>query len=397
LGQNFSVSGRRVAAVGCTPFDAAGVRDSAIYIYELPQPLPAATRIQDTFEDLNSAGWTPWGFTDWSVVSSGGTRVFRQTNTQGDARAIFEGFAGGNQSIQADLKVNALTGTGTHWAGLMARYTDAGNFYYLMHGASTLQIRKIVNGAFGPIASTPFTLQVGRKYRFRLEAVGTWLRAYVDDRLMLTVRDTAHSAGRTGLLMFKANAEYDNIVVTSSPYTTLHADSFNGTDDEKFTPPWLTSPASAWARATTGAGAQVFKQSETTGVARAVHGAPTNDQIMTADIRPTAFHASGGSVGLLARYANASTYYYAFLHSSGKVSLQRWMNGQITVLDEAPFTITAGTSYRMRLEAIGSFLRLYVNGRFVAEAVDSTIPQGRYGLITYRGAAEFDNFNASRP
>ena len=132
LGQNFSVSGRRVAAVGCTPFDTAGRRDSAIYVYELPETLPAVTLVQDTFEDLNSAEWTPWGFTNWRVVSSGGTQVFRQTNTQGDARAIFEGFEGGNQSIQADLKVNAFAGTTTHWAGLMARYTDSRNFYYLM-------------------------------------------------------------------------------------------------------------------------------------------------------------------------------------------------------------------------------------------------------------------------
>jgi hypothetical protein len=165
-----------------------------------------------------------------------------------------------------------LAGTGTHWAGLMARYIDSRNFYYLMHDANTLQIRKIVNGVFGPIASTPFTLQVGRKYRFRLEAVGTWLRAYVDDRLMLTVRDTAHNEGRTGLAMWKANAEYDNVVITSSPYTTLHADSFNGTADENVTLAWVTSPASAWARATTGAGAQVFKQSVANGDARAVHG-----------------------------------------------------------------------------------------------------------------------------
>jgi hypothetical protein len=118
---------------------------------------------------------------------------------------------------------------------------------------------------------------------------------------------------------------------------------------------------------------------------------------VTTDIRPTTFHASGGWAGLMARYVDTRTYYYAFLQSSGKVSLRRWMNGQITVLDEAPFAVTAGASYRMRLEAIGSYLRLYVNSQFVAEAVDTAIPQGRYGLVTYRAAAEFDNFNASRP
>src|SRR6185503_6742760 len=162
------------------------------------------------------------------------------------------------------------------------------------------------------------TLQVGRKYRFRLEAVGTWLRAYVNDRLMLTVRDAAHRTGRTGLAMWKANTEYDNVVITSSPYTTLHADSFNRTDDEKLTPPWVTSPGTGWAHVTTGAGAQVFRQSAD-GNARAAHGAPTSDQIVTADVRPATFYASGGWAGLMARHVNASAYYFAFLQKSGTV------------------------------------------------------------------------------
>jgi len=117
-----------------------------------------------------------------------------------------------------------------------------------------------------------------------------------------------------------------------------HADSFNATDDEKAAPPWITAPATAWARATTAAGAQVFKES-VDGDARAVHGAPTNDQIVTADIRPTTFYAGGGWAGLMARYVNASAYYFALLQNGGTVSLRRWMNGQVTVLDEAPFAV----------------------------------------------------------
>lgn len=367
-----------------------------IYVFELPDPLPAVARVQDTFEDRNAAGWTPVGMTDWRVVSSGGTQVFRQSNVQDSARAIFEGFEGGNQSIQADLKENAFSGT-VHWAGLVARYTDSRNFYYLMHDTGTLQIRKRVNGISGPLATTPFTLQVGRKYRFRLEAVGTWLRAYVDDRLMLTVRDNSLSDGRSGLAMWKTNAEYDNVVISSSPYTTLHADSFNGTPDENAMPPWATSPANAWARTTTASGAMVFRQSVTDVTARAIHGAPTQDQIVTASLRPRSFHASGGWVGLTARYVDQQNYYFVLLHSSGKASLRRRLNGQTTILDEAPFTVAAGTSYRVRLDAIGSSLRLYVNGLLLAEAEDAAIPQGRYGLTTYRAVAEFDNFNASRP
>ena len=160
------------------------------------------------------------------------------------------------------------------WSGLVVRYTDSRNYYYLMNGPNnTLQIRKIVNGVFGPIASTPFTLALGSTYRLRLEAVGTRVRAFVDGRQVLDVRDTSHAQGKAGLAMWKTNADYDNVVISTSPYTTLHADSFSGTDEENASPPWETSPANVWSRVTTSAGATVFRQSLASGDARAVHGA----------------------------------------------------------------------------------------------------------------------------
>lgn len=278
----------------------------------------------------------------------------------------------------------------------MARYTDSANFYYLMNGKDTLQIRKIVNGVYGPIATTPFTMQVGRNYRFRLEAIGTRLRAYVDDKLMLDVRDTALVSGRAGVAMWKADAQFDNVVVSTSPNTTLHADSFSGTPDEQATAPWALAPENAWSRSTR-SGATIMRQSSTAGDARAVHGAYTEDQVITADIRPTSFHPEGGFVGLMARYLADTHYYYVLLTKSGKASLRRYWAGTVTVLEEVPMPVTLGTSYKVRFEAVGNQLRLYVNGNLMAEAQDDEFTVGRFGMVTYRGAAEFDNFKVTRP
>jgi hypothetical protein len=33
----------------------------------------------------------------------------------------------------------------------------------------------------------------------------------------------------------------------------------------------------------------------------------------------------------------------------------------------------------------------------MAEAQDATFTHGRYGMVTYRAAADFDSFRASRP
>lgn len=394
LGQNIAVSGNTIAAAGFSaPAPGSDTIEGAIYIFELPEALPESVRVEDDFEDMNAAGWTPQGNTNWRVLVSNNNYVFRQTNMQGDARAILDAPLSQNQSIQADVKVNSFP---TGWVGLMVRYTDPLNFYYLLADNKSIEIRRIVNGAFGPIASVPFSVVPGRTYRLRLEAVGTWLRLYVDSRLVTQVRDDSHSEGRAGLTMRKTNAEFDNVIVSTSPYTFLHTDSFSNTSEEAALP-WSTTPAGAWTYATRSSGATVLRQNTIAGDARAVNGAPARDQIVMADIRPTSFHANGGWVGLMTRYVDTRNYYYVLLTSDNLASLRKWSNGRITVLDEVSMTINPGTSYRVRFEAIGSSLRLYINDRLRAEAKDSELPQGRYGLVTYHATAEFDTFTAARP
>jgi hypothetical protein len=393
LGSSYDVAldGRTIAA---NAVDASGQR--ALYLYELPATLPQATRVQDNFEDVNAAGWTPFGATNWSVVQSNGSYVYRQANAQGDARAILDSPQTQNQAIEADLKLNTFGSTS--WAGLVTRYTDPQNFYYVMiWNNQTIQIRNMKNGAFSSIASAPFSPLAGRTYRLRLEAIGTVLRAYVDGRLLLQARSSAHTSGRAGLTMWKTSADYDNVIVSTTPATELLADTFTQNEEEVLTP-WARSPQNAWEYATVGPGNSVLQQTQLDVTARAINGAPARDQIVSADIRPLSFHASGTPfTALIARYVDASNYYYVLLNKSNTVSLRKLANGAITVLDEAPMTVQPNTTYRVRFEAIGTSLRVYVNGTLMAEAEDSTYPSGRYGLATYRATAQYDNFSAVRP
>jgi hypothetical protein len=389
LGWPAARDGSRVVAAATSFPDANGKTKNLLYVFDLPPTFAQPVRVQDTFEDLNSAGWTPVGVTNWRVVSAGGSQVFRQNDVSGNARAILDAPILRNQSIEADVKVQSVQPAS--WVGLTVRYTDALNFYYLLVRDGTIQIRRNVNGTFGPIATATFALTPGRAYRFRLEAIGKQLRAYVDGRQVLLATDTSLPQGKAGLTMWKAAVDYDNVIVTNSPNVPLFGDAFS----RSFSAPWTASPAGAWNLIND---AEVFQQSMIEGDARAVNGAPAADQIISADIRPTAFNASGtGWVGLMARYRDDRNYYYVLLKSSGKAALRKVVDGQLTLFEEVPFTVTPGTSYRVRLEAIGNELRLYVNGRLLAEGVDSALPTGRYGLVTYRATAQFDNFSAVRP
>ena len=110
----------------------------------------------------------------------------------------------------------------------------------------------------------------------------------------------------------------------------------------------------------------------------------------------TAFFTVNGFVGVMARYVNASNHYYVVLYRD-KAALRKRVNGVPSTIKEVPYTITLGAPYRLRLEAFGSSLRFYVNDTLMAEGQDDTLPTGRYGLITFNAADDFDNFRVIRP
>ena len=381
---SFDVDNDRVAALGNA--------SKTVYVFRVPTTLTPPTRLQETFEGASTPNWVAWGKTDWRLATTGGSRVFRQHNTEGDARAILQTFDGTDQSIQADVRFLSLAGS-TPWAGFMVRYTDPQNFYYLLVNATSVQIRRMHNGVFGPIAQVPFSLVVGRMYQFRLEAVGTRLRAFVNGNMVAEAVDATHARGRVGLTMWRTSAEYDNVVVAASPQRELFRDPFS---NACCTRPWTAIPSNQWTLQLTG-DEGVYRQASTSGPARAVNGAPTQDQIVGATVRPLQFNASGtGFVGLLARHVNQTNYYYGVL-TQNRVSLRKVVNGVVTVLDETPYTVTPNTAYVVRLEAVGSWIRMYVGGWLMVERQDDSLKTGKYGLVTQDASATFDNFRALGP
>jgi hypothetical protein len=119
---------------------------------------------------------------------------------------------------------------------------------------------------------------------------------------------------------------------------------------------------------------------------------------VSAIVWPRTFSAGAANayVGLMARHIDDANHYYAALYRD-RAALRKRVNGVHSTLAEVQFTTTPGAAYRVRLEAIGSSLRLYINGTLTVERQDGTLPKGRYGLITANAAADFDNFVAIRP
>ena len=217
LGRSIDVSGNRVVVGGRD--GTAG--DDVVRVFELPAELTSRPLHQDDFEQSNAgADWQPIAGSAFSVVQSGNTHVYRQASVAGNAASVLPTSESSDQAIQVEVMPTSFSGA-DRWFGLMTRQTDTSNYYYVTARSSgTIQLRRIINGTFTTLASAPYAITAGRKYRLRLESIGTTHRVYVDDKLLLTAYDSALTAGRAGLVMYRTSGDYDNVLISPTPFTT---------------------------------------------------------------------------------------------------------------------------------------------------------------------------------
>jgi hypothetical protein len=383
-----AISGRRVIAA-CR---------MGVCVFELPASFAQPAVLQDTFSGTTPAGWSSSAGSQFAIAQGSASRVLRQSQTTSAAThtALLADSNWANQSIEADVRPTTFNGS-DRWVGLATRYRDAGNHYYVtLRSSNVIRLRKLVDGAQLTLASATLPVTTNRSYRLRLESIGRHHRVYADGVLLLDAFDSTFASGRAGLLTYRAAADFDNVIVSPSPLTTVyHAPAGRSFDDRTWT---VTGPG-AWGDLWTGT-ELVTTQTSVAGDARALIGVPTDDQEVQLMVRPTAF-ASGGTgdkwFGAIARYQDDTNYYYLSVRSGGTVSLRKLVDGAIGVLATANMPLNLNDWYTLRLEAVGSRLRGYVNGTLVLEAMDTALPSGKSGMVTYRAAAQFKELRTIQP
>jgi hypothetical protein len=379
---------------GSTARVIAGATDG-LYVFDLKKWGTTAAPLQENFE-AGASHWTPMAGSTFSVVTSGESKVYRQSSVVGDAGSFVTSIDWTNQAIEADVKPTAFSGTG-RWAGLAVRRTDASNYYYAaLYQSNVLTLKRMQNGAFVTLASVALPVVLNRTYRLRVEAIGTLLRVYVDGRLALEKHDTALTHGHAGVRMYKAAADFDNVIVSQNPHLTL-LDEHNNDSAYALERHWNFAPGSWSVDYSTGN--PRIRQQNATGDASAVTVVNANDQIIQTRATLNSFASGSGTrwFGIMARYVDSANYYYVTVRRENTISLRKMVNGTITVLDTAPLTVTPGSAYNLRLEAIGNSLRAYVNGNLLVEASDTTHKSGKYGLVMYSAKATYEDFTAWEP
>ena len=370
------------------------------YIFTLPASFTApAPRFED-FQSGNGANWTPSAGSQFTVVRRTSVNgVYRQSSVVGDAHSVLGNSSWTNQGIEADIRPLAFDGA-DRWVGLATRLADPQNYFYVtLRSSGSIQLKRMRNGVATALASTPLPVPVNRAYRVRLDSIGDTHRVHVDGKLLLTARDTGPVvAGNAALIMYKARADYDNVYVSPTPRATIFANDFNTPETYPYPGDWTHTGPGQWSQAR---GVFVFAQNSVAGDARALIGTPTDDQIISLRVRPTAFAATSDNqerwVGVIARYRDDRNYYYLSLRTGNTLSLRKLVNGVITPIRSVPATINVGSWYALKLEVTGNTLRGYLNGNLVIQATDTTHASGRTGAMTWKTAAEFDDYVAYQP
>jgi hypothetical protein len=160
---------------------------------------------------LTTAGGT-WVPPDRNVYPTG----WRQTNANAPVLATaLQGSATEDQRVHARVRLDSWGSTNpVPWFGVLARYVDVRNYYYLsVRGSNQVQIRKVVDAVTTVLASAAFTATAGEMHDYELRALGNELHALVDGKVVATAIDDTLKRGLYGVATYHATALFNQIMV----------------------------------------------------------------------------------------------------------------------------------------------------------------------------------------
>ena len=174
----------------------------------------------DDFETGNASQWITNG-TGTAAVVTDGSQVYELTNL---TSKVYLAAAGKttwtDQVISARIKILSFNGSSSsYYAGLCGRLADASDYYCAaLRSDGKLAIRADIAGSSNTLGNSVTVnpaITTGTFYTVKLEIIGTTINVYLNGALSDTVTDASIPAGGVGLLVDNADAEFDDVTVTS--------------------------------------------------------------------------------------------------------------------------------------------------------------------------------------
>lgn len=152
---------------------------------------------------------------NWEITGQNDPEGLSQTTTTALALAFNGVGVVDDQSITANIRLDSFATQTGAWFGLLARYVDERNHYFLsIRSSNVLQIRKQVNGVTTVLKSVAYTAAPGAMHEYTFSVLGNELHAFVDGQLVATALDDALPRGKYGMGTYRAAATWQDYLAT---------------------------------------------------------------------------------------------------------------------------------------------------------------------------------------
>ena len=115
------------------------------------------------------------------------------------------------------------------------------------------------------------------------------------------------------------------------------------------------------------------------------------------DLKLTVRPMDNDEVGVVFRFADTKNHYRFSMNSEKSyMRLVKKVNGVSTLLARNATAYTVGTTYALRILAVGSRIMVYVNGTLTFDVTDTSLTKGKIGLWTWGSSmTKFDSVSAA--
>lgn len=346
-----SIGGTQVIAVTDSSYRSGrvglAVEDSDSYLQNIN--LSATANLATNLTGLATQSGT------WTYQANG-----LQGSSTGDAFQMSADTAT-DFSYQADMTVSA---TGGARAGtLVFRSNDTGTQAYgvnLDAGADVVTFFRW--GSPGAtIATYPVTINTGTNYQLKVDATGSNFTISLNDTVLGIATDTAYSGGKLGLDVYNSTTTFQNLTVIRHPAS------------------WI-SVAGTWTPVTAG------WQGNGTSDAFLISNQQATNFTYSGTVRVSGSIGGGSAASLMFRANAAATQgYVANIDAANDVvTLFRFDSaGNATTIKRYVYSIDVDRDYDLKVRAVDNHLSVYLDGRQVIDALDSTYTSGQLGLNVY--------------
>jgi len=196
----------KIYVCGGAAGDGIKNKTDKVFVYVLNPNDNKQELFYDDFEDGNDDGWDVTNGS-WSVKNG----KYIQSSTYKGGRSV----NGNSEWTDYTVEAKMMLTTGTRDAGLIARYKDGKNFYFMEVKSNAYKIQKTSGGKWHTVAektpSTPVPHDVWLHLRFEVKQ--DTLKHFVNGVLELLATDPDHSNGKIGCRSYEQAMEYDYIKV----------------------------------------------------------------------------------------------------------------------------------------------------------------------------------------